>query len=155
MRWEPLGVLLPAMHPLASLDVVPVSALSGSEIDVNPADPEAPEWSDLVAQFLELSGARATAPHLPAVGLENQADHLVRQGVPILTGIDHVDVAGGVLRPLVDPVPMFPWSIVWRRGIDAGVLRAITTAAAALAAERGWMRLPAGAWLPEPESSSG
>ena len=75
VRWEPLGVLLPATHPLASLAAVPVGALAGSEIDVNPADPEAPEWSDLVAQFLELSGARAIAPHLPAVGLENQADH--------------------------------------------------------------------------------
>ena len=148
-------MLLPATHPLASMAAVPVGALAGSEIDVNPADPEAPEWSDLVAQFLELSGARATAPHLPAVGLENQADHLVRQGIPILTGIDHVDVTGGVLRPLVDPVPMFPWSIVWRRGIDAGALRAITTASAALAAERGWLTLPEGAWLPEPESSAG
>jgi len=155
VRWEPLGVLLPAAHPLASLAAVPVAALAGSEIDVNPADPEAPEWSDLVVQFLELSRARATAPHLPAVGLENQADHLVRQGIPILTGVDHVDIAGGVLRPLVDPVPMFPWSIVWRRGIDAGALRAITAASAALAAERGWLTLPEGAWLPEPESSSG
>ena len=60
VRWEPLGVLLPATHPLASLAVVPVAALAGIEIDVNPADPEAPDWSDLVAQFLELSGARAT-----------------------------------------------------------------------------------------------
>jgi DNA-binding transcriptional LysR family regulator len=154
VRWEPLGVLLPATHPLASLAIVPVAALSGSEIDVNPADPEAPEWSDLVAQFLELSGARATAPHLAAVGLENQADHLVRQGIPILTGIDHVDVPGGVLRPLADPVPLFPWSIIWRRGIEAGVLRAITNATAALGAERGWLALPEGAWLPEPEASS-
>ena len=96
---------------------------------MNPADPEAPDWSDLVVQFLDLSGARATAPHLPAVGLfKNQADHLVRQGIPILTGIDHVDIPRGVLRPLVDPVPVFPWSIIRRRGLDAGVLRAITKA---------------------------
>jgi DNA-binding transcriptional LysR family regulator len=155
VRWEPLGVLLPATHPLAGLAAVPVASLAGSEIDVNPADPEAPEWSDLVVQFLELSGARATAPHLVAVGLENQADHLVRQGIPILTGTDHVDVPGGVLRPLVDPVPMFAWSLAWRRGIDAGVLRAITAASGALAAERGWLALPEDAWLPEPESSSG
>src|SRR6185436_6764064 len=37
VRWEPLGVLLPAAHPLASLAAVPVAALAGSEIDVNPA----------------------------------------------------------------------------------------------------------------------
>ncbi|HEX6867517.1 MAG TPA: LysR family transcriptional regulator, partial [Candidatus Limnocylindrales bacterium] len=105
VRWEPLGVLLPATHPLASLDAVPVGALAGMEIDVDPADPAAPEWSDLVVQFLELSGARPTAPHLAALGLENQADHLVRQGVPILTGVDQTALPGGVLRPLVDPVP--------------------------------------------------
>ena len=154
VRWEPLAVLLPATHPLASLSVVPVAALAGSEIDVNPADPEAPEWSDLVVQFLELSGALATAPHLAAVGLENQADHLVRQGIPILTSVDHIDVPGGVLRPLVDPVPMFSWSIIWRRGTDAGVVRAITKATAALAAEHGWLALPNNAWIPEPEASS-
>jgi DNA-binding transcriptional LysR family regulator len=154
VRWEPLGVMLPATHPLASLAGVPVAALAGSEIDVNPADPEAPEWSDLVVQFLELSGARATAPHLPAVGLENQADHLVRQGIPILTGIDHAEIPGGVLRPLTDPVPMFPWSVIWRRGLEAGVLRAITKATAALGAEHGWMALPEDAWIPEPEASS-
>jgi hypothetical protein len=154
VRWERLGVLLPASHPLASLDAVPVSALAGLEIDANPADPEAPEWSDLVDQFLELSGARPTAPHLVAAGLENQADHLVRQGIPILTGIDHAEVPGGALRPLVDPVPMFPWSILWRRGAEAAVIRAIVTAAAALGAEHGWLAIPDGAWLPEPEASS-
>ena len=154
VRLEPLAVLLPATHPLADLPVVPVAALAGLEIDANPADPEAPEWSDLVVQFLELSGARPTAPHLVAVGLENQADHLVRQGITILTGVDHVEVPGGALRPLVDPVPIFPWSIVWRRGLEPAVLRAITRAAAALDAERGWLALPKGAWLPEPEASS-
>lgn len=154
MRWEPLGILLPATHPLAGLPVVPVAALAGSDIDVNPADPGAPEWSDLVAQFLDLSGARPTAPHLVAAGLDNQADHLVRQGIPILTGIDHVEVPGGVVRPLVDPVPVFPWSIIWRRGIGEGALGAITMAATALGAEHGWRTLPDGAWLPEPEASS-
>jgi len=153
VRWEPLGVLLPATHPLAALAHVPVAALAGSEIDANPADPDGPEWSDLVSQFLALSGARATAPHLVAVGLENQADHLVRQGLPILTGVDHVDVPGGVLRPLVDPVPIFPWSIIWRRGLAAGAVRAVTRAAAALGADDGWLDLPKGAWLPEPEAS--
>lgn len=153
VRFEPLGVLLPAAHPLAALDVVPVSALSGLEIDVDPADPLAPEWSDLVIQFLELSRARPTPPHLAAIGLENQTDHLVRQGVPILTGIDQVDLPGGVLRPLVDPVPIFPWSIMWRRGIDPGALRSIRTAAGRLGSRHGWRTLPAGVWLPEPEAS--
>lgn len=153
VRWEPLGVLLPATHPLASVEAVPVAALAGMEIDADPADPNAPEWSDLVVQFLELSGARPTAPHLAAIGLENQADHLVRQGIPILTGVDQTELPGGVLRPLVDPVPVFPWSMLWRRGLDAGVLRVVTRAIAAVAAEHGWLELPDDAWIPGPESA--
>jgi DNA-binding transcriptional LysR family regulator len=155
IRWEPLAVLLPATHPLARLDAVPVQALAGMEIDVNPADPDAPEWSDLVVQFLELSGARATPPHFVAVGLENQADHLVRQGIPILTGIDHVAIPGGVIRPLIDPVAYFPWSIIWRRGLDAAALHAITRAATILASRDGWPKPAPADWLPEPEASAG
>ena len=153
VRWEPLGVLLPSTHPLARLEAVPVAALAGMEIDVDPADPAAPEWSDLVIQFLELSGARPTAPHLAAIGLENQADHLVRQGIPILTGVDQAALPGGVLRPLVDPVPLFPWSMLWRRGLDAGVLRVVSQAVTALGTEHGWLQVPSDAWVPRPESS--
>jgi DNA-binding transcriptional LysR family regulator len=154
VRWEPLAVMLPATHQLASLDAVPVSALAGVEIDTNPGNPDAPEWSDLADQFLALSGAVATPPHLAATGLENQADHLIRQGIPILTGADHLAVPGGVVRQLVDPVAVYPWSIIWRRGAEGGAVSAIRTAAAALAAEHGWLTLPEDAWLPEPEASA-
>jgi len=154
LRWEPLAVLLPERHPLAALDAVPVRELDGVTIDVNPNDPEAPDWSDLVRQFLAFSGARATPPHAPALGPENQADHLVRQGIPILTGVDHRPVAGGVIRQLVDPVPIYAWSIAWRRGLDRRLLRTIRSAADAVADAEGWRTLPDDAWLPEPEASA-
>ena len=66
--------------------------------------------------------------------------------------IDHIEVPGGVVRPIVDPVPIYPWSIAWRRGLRREVV----------ARDRGrdegchgtdWLELPAGAWLPEPEAS--
>jgi DNA-binding transcriptional LysR family regulator len=152
IRYEALAVLLPAAHPLAAKQDVPVAALSGMEVDLNPANPEAPEWSDVARQFLVLSGAVATPPHYPATGID-QADHLVRQGLPILTGVDHAPVPGGVVRRLVDPIPIFPWSLIWRRGIQPSILATIERAAAELAAEGDWLTLPAGAWLPEPEAS--
>jgi DNA-binding transcriptional LysR family regulator len=151
VRYEPLAVLLPAGHPLAELEVVPVAALADMEIDVNLVSVEAPEWSDLARQFLQLGGARATPPHLPAIGLENQADHLVRQGLPILTGVDHVDVPGGVVRAIVDPVPIYAWSLVWRRGADRRVVDVVLEAARTAGADRGWLDLPDDAWLPLPE----
>lgn len=155
VRWEPLAVMLPLGHPLAPLDAVPVGRLSGLAIDVNPAHADATEWIDLGSQFLALSGALPTPPHIPAVGLDDQAHHLIREGVPILTGTDHVDVPGGVIRPIVEPVPIYPWSIAWRRGIPRAALTTILAAADRLSAEGGWLELPGGAWLPEPEASRG
>jgi DNA-binding transcriptional LysR family regulator len=40
---------------------------------------------DIGEQFLAFAGATATAPHEAALGQDDQADHLVRQGLPILT----------------------------------------------------------------------
>jgi DNA-binding transcriptional LysR family regulator len=154
LRHEPLAVLLPAGHPLAQHAAVPVAALAGAEIDANPANPDAPEWSDLVAQFLALSGARATPDHIPAVGLDDQAHHLVQQNLPILTSIDHVDVPGGVIRQIVDPVPLYRWSMAWRAGAHPAGLAAIREAAASIASADGWHALPPDAWLPEPEAST-
>jgi len=167
VRLEPLSVLLPAEHPLARLDAVPIRSLRGLEIDGLPPHDEAPEWADLVRQFLALSGAHSTAPHEPAVGLEEQGYHLVRQGVPILTAIDHIDVPGGVNRPLVDPVPLYAWSMAWRRGSPSDALAALRQSAAEVATAEGWLDAAAdfavgssdrtaaarSTWLPEPDAS--
>ena len=111
-------MLLPADHPLAALPAVRLAALRGEVVDANPYDTRALEWADLVRQFLALTGARSTPPHVPAIGLEEQGYHLVRQGVPILTAIDHIEVPGGVVRALVDPVPLYAWSLIRRREPD-------------------------------------
>lgn len=157
IRLEPLAVLLPTEHPLAQRTSVPVHSLRGLEIDGLPPDTNTPEWADLVTQFLALSGAHSTPPHMPAVGLEEQGYHLVRQGVPILTSLDSIEVPGGVLRPLVDPVPLYAWSMAWRRDAEAPGISALREAAADLASSEGWLRdataRPAGTWLPEPEAS--
>jgi len=153
VRLEPLAVLLPAAHPLATREQIPVAALAGLEIDVNPAHGDALEWTDLARQLLALAGAVAVPPHLPAVGTENQSEHLTRQGIPILTGADHAPVPGGVVRPLVEPVPIYAWSIIRRRQLSRAILAPIERAAMRLAEEHRWLDLPDGAWLPEPEAS--
>jgi DNA-binding transcriptional LysR family regulator len=156
-RLEPLGLLLPAEHPLARLETVPVRSLEGLEIDGLPPHSRTPEWADLVRQFFALSGAHSTPPHLPAVGLEEQGYHLVRQGVPILTSVDHVEIPGGVLRPIVDPVPLYAWSLAWRRDDDRVAISVIRAAAEEVATADDWLRDPneagSATWLPEPERS--
>ena len=135
------------------MDAVRVEALAGSELDVNAASPDAPEWSDLVGQLLALTGAEATPEHVPAVGLDDQAHHLVQQGLPILTSVEHVDVPGGIVRPIVDPVPIYCWSMAWRAGSHPAGLAAIREAATAIGEAERWLELPDDAWLPEPEAS--
>jgi DNA-binding transcriptional LysR family regulator len=153
VRFEPLALLLPADHPLASLEAVPLARLEGLEIDVNPGRPDAIDWIDFARQFLDLARAVPTPPHVSAVGLDNQAHHLVRQGLPILTSVDHVEVPGGVVRAIVEPVPIFPWSIAWRRGLRREAVAAIEAATKTLRTDTDWLDLPPDAWLPEPEAS--
>jgi DNA-binding transcriptional LysR family regulator len=155
IRYEPLAVLVPLGHPFANVEAVRVPDLAGAEIDVNPGSPDAPEWSDLVRQFLALTNAVPTPDHVPAVGLDDQAHHLVQQGLPILTSVDHADVPGGVIVPIVDPTPIYRWSMVWRPGSHPAGLAAIREAATTLGRERGWLELPEHAWLPEPEATLG
>ena len=154
LRYEPLALLLPVDHPLAGRDAIPVAALTGLEIDANPAVPDAVEWSDLAIQFLALAGAHATPEHVSAVGLDDQAHHLLQQGLPILTSMDHVDVPGGVVRPIVEPVPIYCWSIAWRPGSHPAGLAAIREAAATMRGGNRWHELPTGAWLPRPEADT-
>jgi len=157
VRLEPLAVLLPADHALAREEAVPVRKLKGLEIDGLPPHTRTPEWSDLAVQFFALSGAHSTPPHLPAIGLEEQGYHLVRQGLPILASADHVEVPGGVLRPLVDPVPLYAWSLAWRHDAESDGLSALRSAAAELARAEHWLRAAversADTWLPEPDAS--
>ena len=157
VRLEPLALLLPAGHPLAEQAAVPVRSLRGFEIDGLPGHADAPEWTDLIQQFFALSGAHSTPPHLPAIGLEEAGHHLVRQGLPILASADHVEVPGGVLRPLVDPVPLYAWSMAWRRGSAGEGIAALRAAAAELGTLEAWLPTAQGGggdtWLPEPEAS--
>jgi DNA-binding transcriptional LysR family regulator len=153
LRYEPLAFILPGFHPLAELTAVPVSAVAGTEIDANPATPEATEWLDIGDQFLAFAGATATVPHDAALGQDDQSDHLVRQGLPILTSVDHVGVAGGVVRPIVEPVPLYAWSVAWRSKAGRELIAAIESAIEAVTADTEWLTIPAGAWLPEPEAS--
>jgi DNA-binding transcriptional LysR family regulator len=157
VRLEPLALLLPAEHPLAQHDAVPVRSLKGLEIDGLPPHSKTPEWADLLVQFFALSGAHSTPPHLPAIGLEEQGYHLVRQGVPILTSIDHVEVPGGVRRPIVDPIPLYAWSMAWRHDSRSDGIAAVRDAAAELATAEDWLRQgrdgDSDTWLPEPDAT--
>ena len=68
-----------------------------------------------------------------------------------------VKVPGGVLRPLVEPIPLYAWSLAWRRDADSEGISALRQAAAELALADGWLpdavTTDRQTWLPEPDRS--
>ncbi|MES4890141.1 LysR family transcriptional regulator [Streptomyces sp. NPDC096012] len=148
VRYEPMAVVLPEDHPLAGLPQVPVAALAGQEVYAGAGDPRTPEWTDLASRLFEGHGIRLAAPLPPAVGDEEFERIMAKTRTPVLAVVDFPDMPRTVRRPLVDPVPLSPVSLVWRRGLRHPGLDALRRAAAETAGARHWLRRPPGGWLP-------
>ena len=63
-------------------------------------------------------------------------------------------VPGGVILPITDPVPLFPWSVIWPTRLHRSLVAAVQEATGRLARQEGWMERPDEAWLPEPEATA-
>ncbi len=153
IRLEPLGLLLAEDHPLARRERIPLAAIGGLTIDTSLGNDVALEWVDAGLQLVHRFGAEPSAAHHHVVGVEETARHLREQGVPILVHLEGPPVPGGVVRPLIDPTPLYPWSMVYRRGSQHIGLRILEQAAAELAGQRAWLEPPPDAWFPEPEAT--
>jgi DNA-binding transcriptional LysR family regulator len=147
VRYEPLALLIPADHPLAALVEVPLERLRGVQIDASVGNPNAPEWVDLGVSLLEAFGARPSPAHAHVVGTSETARHLQSHGFPILTMTECPPVPGGVIRPLVEPVPVYPWAMVHRGDAKYPELATLTSVVTELAGKEGWDKAPDGAWL--------
>ncbi|MEV5608330.1 LysR family transcriptional regulator [Streptomyces sp. NPDC052225] len=148
MRYEPMAVVLPEEHPLAALDEVPLGRLAGERIYAGAGNPRTPEWTDLARQLFAGRGIEIAPPAPLAIGEEEFRRIMAKYRNPVLTGVDFPAMPGSVLRPLVDPVPLSPVSLVWRKGRKHPGIEALRAAAAVLAEENGWLKRPEGAWIP-------
>ncbi|MFC8372633.1 LysR family transcriptional regulator [Streptomyces sp. NPDC057238] len=149
VRHEPMAVVLPEDHPLAALTEVPLAALAGETVYAGAGNPRTPEWTDLARSLFEGRGITLASPAPLAVGEEEFQRIMARTRHPILAVVDFPPLPSTVLRPLVDPVPLSPVSLVWRKGMIHPALDALRRAAAVVAAEEGWLRRPDGGWLPD------
>jgi DNA-binding transcriptional LysR family regulator len=154
VRLEPLALLLPAEDPLAALDAVPLAALAGTRVDTSAGNEEAPEWVDLGARLLAAFGARPSPPHPHADGLEETVRHLRAEDRPILTLSERPLAPGVVVRPLTDPVPLYPWTMVHHRELRHPALHALRAATDQLADRERWLELPPHHWLPDPDAAA-
>ncbi|MET8690185.1 LysR family transcriptional regulator [Streptomyces sp. NPDC004732] len=148
VRYEPMAVLLPTGHPLTELDAVPLDALAGETVYAGAGNPRTPEWTGLARLLFEGRGIGIAPPAPLAVGPEEFERVMAKNRNPVLAVVDFPAMPGAVLRPLVDPVPLSPVSLVWRKGLVHPGVDALRTAAAGLAAEEGWLEKPANGWLP-------
>jgi DNA-binding transcriptional LysR family regulator len=154
VRLEPIALLLPAEDPLAALDAVPLAALRGTQVDSSAGNEQAPEWADLGARLLEAFGVVPSPPHPHAAGLEETVRHLRAEGRPILTLSERPLAPGVVVRPLTDPVPLYPWTMVHHRKLRHPALDALRAVADQLARGEGWLEPPPDHWIPGPDAAA-
>ncbi|WP_423833293.1 LysR family transcriptional regulator [Streptomyces manipurensis] len=148
VRHEPLAVLLPEGHPLAAGDRVPLDALAGETVYAGAGNPRTTEWTGLARELFAGRGILMAPPAPVAMGMDEFRRVMVKTGNPVLATVGFLQMPGCVKLPLTDPVPLSPLSMVWRKGFSHPGLEALRTAAAGLAAERGWLEPPPGSWLP-------
>ncbi|MFD4631854.1 LysR family transcriptional regulator [Streptomyces sp. NPDC058284] len=152
VRYEPMAVLLPSGHRLTELDAVPLDALAGEIVYAGAGNPRTPEWTDLARCLFKGRGIEIAPPVPLAVGVAEFERVMAKNRYPVLAVVDFPAMRGAELRPLTDPVPLSPVSLVWRRGLVHRGLTAMRTAAATLAAEEGWLDRPSGTWVPTADS---
>ncbi|MEV5989306.1 LysR family transcriptional regulator [Streptomyces sp. NPDC052051] len=148
VRYEPMAVVLPEGHGLASLAAIPLAALTGETVYAGAGNPRTPEWTDLARRLFEGRGIQVAPPAPLAVGEEEFQRIMARTRNPILAVVDFPALPGMVVRPLVDPVPLSPVSLVWRKGLTHPAIEALRRAAAEVASANGWLRRPERGWIP-------
>ncbi|MDQ0787289.1 DNA-binding transcriptional LysR family regulator [Streptomyces sp. B3I8] len=148
VRYERMAVLLPEGHPLADLEEVPVRALAGETVYAGAGNPRTLEWTDLARRLFEGRGIELAPPAPLAVGVEEFRRIMAKTRYPVLAVEDFPAMPHTVIRPLVDPVPLSPVSLVWRKGAVHPGLDALRRSVTELAIEERWLDRPEGGWIP-------
>ncbi|MFF5129345.1 LysR family transcriptional regulator [Streptomyces syringium] len=154
VRLEPVDAVLSADHPLAAEPALRPDQLRGSVLWA----PGALDRLDFLHQFAERFGIRdraasvnlGLAHFLTEVAGDPRRFSLLPADVPL------PEIPGLRSVPLVDPTPLYAWSLLWRTGNAHPGLNHLTAACAAEAGHSRWLEYnPAHDWLPEPPRAPG
>ena len=150
VRLEPLDAVIGEGHPLADRDSLRPAELTGSTLVL----PAATHRLDYLARFADRFGitGRSEGPNL------GMAEFLER----IRTGRDCFSLlpadlpppagAGVAAIPIVDPTPLYAWSLIWRRDDHHPRLAELLESFAAAGRASRWLEFRPGAdWLPDPD----
>ncbi|MFR0352901.1 LysR family transcriptional regulator [Streptomyces sediminimaris] len=148
VRYEPMAVVLPGEHRLAPLAAVPLGALAGETVYAGAGNPRTAEWTDLARRLFDGRYIEIAPPVPLAVGDEEFQRIMAKARNPILAVVGFPAMPGTVIRPLVDPVPLSPVSLVWRKGLVHPGFDALRRAARELSIAEGWLQVPTDGWFP-------
>ncbi|HEY3466654.1 MAG TPA: LysR family transcriptional regulator [Amycolatopsis sp.] len=154
VRLEPLVALLAPEHPLAAADVIRLADLRAEGIWL-PGLRGPAEWLSYLRELCE----RFDVP-IDDSGVSYDLRHTLEQ---TRYGTQRVTLAGADMELAPDlnlkvlpfePSPLFPWSLVWRRGKAHPALRRLLALAGRTSREEDWCAYdPAHAWLPDDDLS--
>ncbi|KPC61640.1 LysR family transcriptional regulator [Streptomyces chattanoogensis] len=149
VRLEPVDAVLSADHPLAAEPALRPDQLRGSVL----WSPGALDRLDFLHQFAERFDIRKSAAGVNlglAHFLTEVADDPTRFSL-LPADVPLPEVPGLRSVPLVDPTPLYAWSLLWRTGNGHPGLHSLTAACATEAGHSRWLEYnPAHDWLPEP-----
>lgn len=152
IRLEPVDAVLSADHPLAAEPALRPDQLRDSVLWA----PGALDRLDFLHRFADRFGIRETATSvnlglahfLAEVAQEPRRFSLLPADVPL------PEIPGLRSVPLVDPTPLYAWSLLRRTGNGHPGLNHLTAACAEEAGRSRWLEYdPARDWLPEPPTS--
>jgi hypothetical protein len=138
-RLDVLGVLMPAGHRFSALDAVPVATLA-EELLLLAEDGRAPEFNQFVVEMCRSAGF-AKAVYGGSVESIRAAADLVARGrcLYCVPSSCMTALSGAIWRPLAEPEPHYPWSVLWRAADVSEHVRAIIDSAKAMSQRLGWL----------------
>jgi len=138
-RQDPLGVLVPAGHRFAGLEGVPVADLATEPL-LLAEEVRAPEFNQFTVEMCRAAGFTPAVYGGTVESIRAAAD-LVAQGRCLYCVPSSCISAlpGTIWRPLTDPAPYYPWSVLWRVSEVADHVHAVVSCAQAMSKRLGWL----------------
>ncbi|MFC4591397.1 LysR family transcriptional regulator [Sphaerisporangium corydalis] len=141
VRLDALGVLVPQNHRLAAHDGVPVISLARETLLLG-EESRTPEFNQFVIELCRSVGFAPTI-YEGTVDSNRAAADLVLQGRCVMcvpSSSRTSNRPGTVWKPLIEPVPQYPWSLLWRYGDPSAHVAAVIESARQLADRLGWLQ---------------
>ena len=136
-RLDPLGVLVPEGHRFARLAAVPVALLAGEPL-LLPDEGQAPESARFLTEICRSSGFFPNRFRGSVQGLRAGADLVARGCCTMVVPESAVPVADVRWRPLAQPAPRYPWSLLWRAKETPRHVGALVATVRRLSRQEGW-----------------